>query len=255
MKRLRIRLNEARAGARILGAHFYEPFCDDMGIFYTPENLAKTAAIIRKANPQILLTHSPQDYMEDHQNACRLAVSAAFIKFSPNFRCDPPTDPQIGDIAVYHAQPHGNKTQTLDPIDPHFVVDCSDVIEQKRKSLEQHKSQQNWLDTTQKMSSYVQSMIDNSHSVGRMRSANFKHAEGWRRHLHYGFCPAEFDPMLEALGQISFARITEQSISGRCCELWTILGIGYFVAGAAVNCRTLVLQNSHLHFSAVRSSV
>lgn len=196
----RIRLEEARKAAKIMGAHFYEPFCDDMGIFYTPENLAKTAAIIRKANPQILLTHAPQDYMEDHQNACRLAVSAAFIKFSPNFRCDPPAEAKIGDIAVYHAQPHGNATQTLEPVYPHFVVDCTGVIEQKREALEQHRSQQNWLDSTQKMSSYVQSMINNSTFVGKMKYANFEHGEGWRRHLHYGFGPATYNPLVEVLG-------------------------------------------------------
>ncbi len=196
----RIRLEEAKQAAAILGAHFYAPFCDDMGIFYTPENLAKAAAVVRMANPSIVLTHATMDYMEDHQNACRLAVSATFIKFSPNFRCDPSTDPVYGDVAVYHAQPHGNCTQTLDPVHPHFVVDCSDVLETKRKSLEVHKSQQNWLDSTQKMSSYVQSMIDNSRFIAERYRPKFQYAEGWRRHLHYGFGPKDFDPLVDALG-------------------------------------------------------
>jgi hypothetical protein len=43
-------------------------------------------------------------------------------------------------------------------------------------------------------------MEDISLEVGRM-SKNFKHAEGWRRHLHYGFCLADADPMKEALGK------------------------------------------------------
>ncbi len=169
----RIRLEEAKLAARILGANFYAPFCDDMGIFYTPQNLAKTAAIVRAADPQIILTHSPIDYMEDHQNACRLAVSATFIKFSPNFVCDPITPPVQGDVAVYHAQPHGNCTPTLDPIVPHFVVDCTSVQDVKRASLEQHKSQQNWLDSTQKMNSYVQSMVDNSSYIAKQYAKNF----------------------------------------------------------------------------------
>ena len=28
-----------------------------------------------------------------------------------------------------------------------------------------------------------------------------KHAEGWRRHLHYGFSATEVDPLREALGE------------------------------------------------------
>jgi N-acetylglucosamine malate deacetylase 1 len=198
----RIRLEEARQGAMTIGATFYEPFCDDMGIFYTPENLAKTAAIVRQANPQIVLTHARHDYMEDHEAACRLAVSAAFIKFTPNFRCDPATLPALGDVAIYHAQPHGNCTQMLDPVIPTYVVDCSDVIDVKRQSLEHHKSQQNWLDSTQKMNSYVQSMIDNSARVGSMFKTGFAFGEGWRRHLHYGFCAADFDPLKDALGDL-----------------------------------------------------
>ncbi len=198
----RIRLEEAKRAAQIMGAKFYAPIADDMAIFYTPELLAKVAAIVRQANPQILLTHAPSDYMEDHENACRLAVSAAFIKFSPNFRCDPPTDSVTGDIAVYHAQPHGNCTTTLQPVVPEFIVDCTQVTEVKRKALEQHQSQQNWLDSTQKMNSYVQSMIDTSRFMGDMSNGGITYGEGWRRHLHYGFGPKEFDPLRDALSDL-----------------------------------------------------
>ena len=42
--------------------------------------LFQLAAVVREVNPSILLVPSPQDYMEDHMNACRLAVTAAFLK-------------------------------------------------------------------------------------------------------------------------------------------------------------------------------
>ena len=44
-----------------------------------------------RIGPDILLTHSPSDYMEDHENTCRLAVTAAFARGMPNFPTDPPT--------------------------------------------------------------------------------------------------------------------------------------------------------------------
>ena len=28
----------------------------------------------------------------------------------------------------------------------------------------------------------------------------FEYAEGWRRHLHLGFCPEDADPLADALG-------------------------------------------------------
>jgi hypothetical protein len=34
--------------------------------------------------------------------------------------------------------------------------------------------------------------------VGRM-SGRYRVAEGWRRHLHYGFCAADADPLAQAL--------------------------------------------------------
>ena len=50
------------------------------------------------------------------------------------------------------------------------------------------------------MNSYLQSMVDTSRAVGRL-SRRFRHAEGWRRHLHYGFSRAEVDPLKDALGR------------------------------------------------------
>ena len=47
---------------------------------------------------------------------------------------------------------------------------------------------------------YLRDMDETSLSVGRL-SRRFQHAEGWRRHLHMGFCPEDSDPMREALGK------------------------------------------------------
>jgi len=43
-------------------------------------------------------------------------------------------------------------------------------------------------------------MEEMSREVGRL-SGRFQHAEGWRRHLHYGFCGPEADPLNDALGK------------------------------------------------------
>jgi hypothetical protein len=43
-------------------------------------------------------------------------------------------------------------------------------------------------------------MEDMARAVGTM-SKRFKYAEGWRRHLHFGFCSPAADPLGRALGK------------------------------------------------------
>jgi LmbE family N-acetylglucosaminyl deacetylase len=192
----RIRLSEAKQSASILGANFHAPFCDDLEIFYDEKTLRRLAAIIREVKPSVVLTHSPADYMEDHMNTCRLAVTASFSRGMPNFRTSPPLLADDYECTLYHALPHTLLDQLRNPIVPDAFVNTTFVHETKMKALRSHESQQDWLDVSQKLNSYLQTMDDVSLTVGRM-SRSFKHAEGWRRHLHFGFCAHDTDPLRE----------------------------------------------------------
>jgi N-acetylglucosamine malate deacetylase 1 len=194
-----IREEEAREAARILGAYYHRPFRNDLEVFYDEKTLRHLAAIIREVKPSIVLTHSPSDYMEDHTNTCRLAVTASFARGMPNFRTDPPYSAETYDCTVYHSLPHTLRDQLRQPVVPGAFVNTTDVHEKKMMALRAHQSQQNWLDVSQKLNSYLQAMEDISLAVGRM-SKSFTHAEGWRRHLHFGFCGPDTDP-LTALGK------------------------------------------------------
>ncbi|XZE46712.1 PIG-L deacetylase family protein [Pirellulaceae bacterium SH467] len=192
-----IRLREAQQSAAILGATFYPPICDDLDVFYNRENLAKVAAVVRCANPSIVLTHARHDYMEDHMEACRLAVTAAFTRSVPNYQTDPQQSPVDGDIALYHAQPHGNRTPDNRLAIPTYVVSIDEVMETKLAMLSCHQSQQNWLASTQKMNSYLQTMLDLNAEVAQITHAPSQYAEGWNKHLHLGYGPQDWDPLLE----------------------------------------------------------
>src|SRR2546425_4986452 len=87
-----IRNTEARAAAKTLGASFHPAIADDLEIIYSLELLRSLSAIISEVKPNIVLTHSPQDYMEDHTNTCRLAVTAAFARGMSNFKTVPSRD-------------------------------------------------------------------------------------------------------------------------------------------------------------------
>ncbi|TWT83785.1 4-oxalmesaconate hydratase [Planctomycetes bacterium CA13] len=196
-----VRLQEAKDACEVLGATFYGPIYSDMEASYTTENLKKVAAIVRMAKPTIVLTHSPTDYMEDHETACRLAVSAAFCHGMPNMESDPEMDVYMEPVTVYHAQPVGLHTPLGEFVTPHLYVDETDVIEQKVKALACHASQKQWLDESQGLDSYLQTLRDLSTEMGN-RSGKFPVAEGWRRRQHWGFCNADDDPLRDALKDI-----------------------------------------------------
>ncbi len=193
-----IRRREARRAAQILGAHFHPCLTDDLEILYALPLLRRLAAIVREVRPDILLTHSPQDYMEDHTNTCRLAVTAAFARGMPNFQTTPRRAAIPGDLALYHAMPHGLRDGLRRRIIPGAFVNTTSVHVLKRDALAAHQSQKAWLDASQGLDSYLRAMDESSLAVGRM-SGKFRHAEGWRRHLHLGLSAMEIDPLAAVL--------------------------------------------------------
>ncbi len=196
---VRLRWDEARASARAAGAILHPPLVDDLAIYYEPRLVARVAAVIRAVRPAILLVPSPQDYMEDHANTCRLAVTAAFARGMRNFTADPPAEPWGGDVALYHALPHGLRDGLRRLIVPGQYVDVGPTLAAKRNMLAQHRTQKDWLDASQGMGSYLHEMEGMCRQVGRL-SGRFEHAEGWRRHSHLGFSDADADPLSALLG-------------------------------------------------------
>lgn len=194
----RTRTEESRNAAALIGATYHAPLVKDLEILYTDSLVSRLCKIVRDIEPEILLLPSPQDYMEDHMNACRLMVTAAFCRNMPNYPTTPPSAAVDNEMAIYHALPYGLTDQLRNPIIPHFYVDISGVVGRKRDMLSCHKSQKEWLDKTQGLDNYLNMMTDMSAQVGRM-SCKFAHAEGWRRHSHLGFASEDFDPLRAAL--------------------------------------------------------
>ena len=194
------RAQEARSAAAVLGAQFHPSLTDDLEIVYEIALLRRVAAVIREVKASVILTHSPQDYMEDHTNTCRLAVSATFTRGMRNFETAPRRRVVDQEVAIYHCMPHGLRDPLRRRVVPGQFVNTNTVQATKLDALAQHQSQQEWLATSQGLNSYLQTMDKLSREVGRM-SGRFKHAEGWRRHLHLGFASSEIDPLGAALGK------------------------------------------------------
>jgi LmbE family N-acetylglucosaminyl deacetylase len=189
-----VRREEARAAAEFIDAVFHDSLAPDLEIFYNKPLLASLGAIIREVEPDIILTHYPWEYMEDHSNTARLVVSAAFARNMRNFPVEPPCTPVSNEVVIYHSLPYGLTDPLRRPVAADFHVDVSDYMDRKRDMLALHRSQKEWLDVSQGQDSYLDTMSDQCREIGR-QSGTYDYAEGWIRHSHLGFCQPDADPL------------------------------------------------------------
>ena len=193
-----IRRKEAMAAAELIGAIYHESICEDVEVFYTKELYSALVPEIRDADPEIILTHGPYDYMEDHINSGRLAVSAAFFRGMPNCSVSRPCTPIDTEVAVYHSMPHGLKDQLNKPVIPELLVNTASTVDIQKDMLRCHRSQKEWLDVTQGKDVYLKG-IDEGAALCAAFSKKFTCAEGWIQHNHMGFSSAGFNPLADAL--------------------------------------------------------
>lgn len=194
-----IRQKEAQAAAAYLGATWYPSIANDLEVVYDLKLVRKVAALIRMVQPDIILVPALHDYMEDHMNTARIAVTAAFSIAMVNFITDPEVDALIKEVAIYHALPYGLHDGLSNRIHAQLFVDITREMGRKQEMLSFHTSQIKWLDDSQKVDSYIQIMEEMSEEVGR-ESKKFRFAEGWIRHNPLGFSSPSFSPLEKALG-------------------------------------------------------
>jgi LmbE family N-acetylglucosaminyl deacetylase len=195
------RTAEAKAACELVGFSWHPPICNDLEVYHCNEQIRQVLAVIREVSPSILLTQSPVDYMEEHQNASRVACTAAFCRGMLNYYSVPTRAPIAEDIAVYHALPHGLRDPLRKRLRAGQYVEIGSTIPTKREMLACHRSQKEWLDVSQGMDAYLDVMVDFGRQVGEL-SGSFEYAEGWRRHSHLGYSATEIDPLSDALGEL-----------------------------------------------------
>ena len=189
---------ECQAACDLVGAVWHPAACKDLEVFHTWDIIGKVLSVIRDVKPKVILTQSTDDYMEDHINSCRVAVTAAFSRGMLNAICTPPRPPIQDDVTVYHAIPHGLMNPFRKRIEPEFFVNVGPMMQKKWDMLACHKSQKEWLDVSQGMDAYQKVMQDFMGQLG-LRSGKFQFAEGFRRRSWLGFSATEIDPIAEVL--------------------------------------------------------
>src|SRR5687767_317465 len=105
----RIRHEEAKAAAKLLDAEYYAGACMDLMVMYDGPTLQRFVEIVRKARPDIIITHPVDDYISDHEMVSRLVRAASFAAPAPNFMTfDSNPAPRIDHVPhLYYADPIG----------------------------------------------------------------------------------------------------------------------------------------------------
>ena len=142
-----------------------------------------------------MLTHSPADYMLDHEMTSTLARAAAFAAPVPNFLRDRGHPPALEHIPhLYYCDPIEGKDPLGRDVEPAFRIDVSAVIDTKAAMLAAHASQRDWLLKHHGMDQYLEAMRDWGRHRGE--ACGVAYAEGFRQHLGHSY------PQDNLLGQL-----------------------------------------------------
>jgi N-acetylglucosamine malate deacetylase 1 len=191
----RMRRREGTQAAGLIDASYHCLEERDLRIFYSEPSLERVTRLLRTVRPKIVLTHSPADYMLDHEVTSTLARAAAFAAPIPNFLSERDLPPVLDHIPyLYYCDPIEGKDALGREVPPGFAVDISTVIETKATMLAAHASQRDWLLKHHGMDQYLQSMRNWGAERGRKYGVTY--AEGFRQHLGHSY------PQDNLLGQI-----------------------------------------------------
>jgi len=183
----RLRWKEAQRAAALIGAQYHCLREKDLLVFYDGRALAKVMELVRRVDPELVLTHSPEDYMVDHETTSRLCQTACFGAMAPNFRTGTrrPAKPLRSVPHLYYTQPFGGKDILGKEIRPALCVNISSTLERKEKMLACHESQQAWLQAQQGIPGTVEALRKMAARAGEL--CGLEWAEGFRQHLGQGF--------------------------------------------------------------------
>jgi LmbE family N-acetylglucosaminyl deacetylase len=182
----RLRRAEGTAAAARVGGKYHCLEERDLLVCYEEGSLAKVTHLLREVRPRIVLTHSPSDYMLDHEMTSAVARAAAFAAPIPNFLKARDLGRPLEHIPhLYYCDPIEGKDPLGRAVPPGFCVDISGVIEEKAAMLACHASQRDWLLKHHGIDHYLEAMRHWSGEQGKRACVAF--AEGFRQHLGHSY--------------------------------------------------------------------
>jgi len=178
------RLKEAAAAAESLGGSYVWAGLDDLGIVYNRDNLLPVTDVLRGFSPEVVITHSPQCYMLDHEETSRLVRMACFGAAVPLLEtANRPT--ATGVPALYYSDAVEGKDLYGRPVRAAFHIDIATSVEARMKALACHESQREWLRSHHGIDDY----LEGCRKMARMHGdrCGVTYAEGFRQHLGHAY--------------------------------------------------------------------
>lgn len=131
------RREEAEAAAKVMKLDAREDLGLPDGFFENkPEHQLKVIQAIRKYRPEIVLTNAPHDRHPDHGRASKLVYDSCFLSGLIKIKTEwegKDQQPWRPKQIFYFIQAHY--------IDPEFIIDISNVIEEKKEAIRCFKTQ------------------------------------------------------------------------------------------------------------------
>lgn len=140
-----MRAKEAKKAGSLAGIEVIWGGFEDLEVYENcKEARDKMVDVIRYANPDLIITHTPNDYMPEHVSVSRLVFDASFAATCPSYKCDKLTYSKVGDraklVPIYYMDSLAGVN-----FNPTMYVDISDTIDLKIKMLNCHESQTVWM--------------------------------------------------------------------------------------------------------------
>ena len=134
----KIRKEEARRAAAIIGAEYLCLDYDDEMLYDDRSVRVNMINLIRYCQPDLIITHAPNDYMPDHTSVSKLVFDAAFTATLPNY----PTKQagKVGMVPIYYMD-----TLAGVNFNPTEYVDITGYMDKMIEMLECHESQLKWM--------------------------------------------------------------------------------------------------------------
>ncbi|WP_042346440.1 bacillithiol biosynthesis deacetylase BshB1 [Bacillus massiliigorillae] len=167
------RMIEAKQAGDILGIQErVNTYLPDRGLLMKEEYIARIAAIIRKYKPKLVFAPYIVDRHPDHGNSAKLVEEAVFSSGVRKYVDEQEQAPHRVEAMYYYMINGYHK--------PHFVVDVSNTIDDKIKSLQAYNSQFESTDTSYKtplVDDYIESIVAREKMIGK--EVGVSYAEGF----------------------------------------------------------------------------
>jgi N-acetylglucosamine malate deacetylase 1 len=167
-----LRTAEAEASGETLGVKkvFNADVPDLLVDSHNEDQVRKLVEVIRSVRPDVIITHSPDDYMRDHVETSKLVFNASFSSSIPHYSTK--SEPFSTIAPIYYMD-------TIAGVGflPEEYTDITNTLEIKLKALEKHESQLKWMRDHDGID-----FLDFVRTVSKFRGlqCGVKYAEGFR---------------------------------------------------------------------------